>query len=565
MWFDVIIRNGRILDGAGNPWFKSNIGIKHGTIKKIGSLNTGKASKTIDAKGLVVCPGFIDIHNHSDFSMLVDPKMESKVKQGVTTEVNGNCGGSPAPINENVLNLRKLRQISEDEVDWTTMDGYFKRLEKQGISQNAITQVGHGTVRYYVMGDAAKERTSSPSELEEMKLLVKEAMEDGAVGLSTGLDYAPGCYAHTDELIELSKVVANYGGIYSSHLRESSSKVLGWMGEQGSYLESVAEAIDIGRKSGVFAVQLSHISGHWVFKHDTEMTNKVRSMIDSAREEGINVTADVLPSNWGSVAEWPGRSVFPPSYYANDEEKEKLFDKLSDPEERAKLKEELMNKPISELGYENTAFRLLCIREGRGDSIKIFPPFNEHLKNQEYEYKTLDEIAQLKKKDLLDTLFDLLVEEDGKICVCHNIMDYDLVMSQLTWPTTMPSSDGGSIEKPGKLAEKRVRPTAWAGFPMALEWVREEKLVTLEDMVRRMTSMPARTLGLKDRGLIKKGFWADITIIDPDTVKSNCTYENDCRPEFPIGIPYVIVNGQLVIEESEHTGILPGKVLRHPF
>jgi len=565
MWFDIIIKNGRILDGAGNPWFKSNIGIKDGFITKIDRFNSQKASRTIDAKGLVVCPGFIDIHNHSDFSMVVNPKMESKVKQGVTTEVNGNCGGSPAPLNENVLKLRKLRQISEEEINWTTMDGYFKRLEKQGISQNAITLVGHNIVRYYVMGDTAKERTSTPSELKDMKNLVKKAMEDGAAGLSTGLDYAPGCYAHTDEIIELAKVVANYGGIYASHLRESSSKILGWMGEQGSFLESVAEAIEIGRRSGVRAVELSHICGQWVFKRDTEIINKTRKLIDSAREEGINVTADVLPASWGSVAPWPGRSVFPPAYYADKEEKEKLFKRLSDPDERAKLKEKLMNRPISELGYENTAFRLLCIREGRGDAIKIFPPFNEHLKNKEYEYKTLDEIAKLKKKDLLDTLFDLLIEEEGNICMCHNIMDYDLTMSQLTWPTTMPSSDGGSIEKPGSLAENRVRPTAWAGFPMALEWVREKNTVTLEDMVRRMTSMPARTIGLNDRGLIKVGLWADITVFDPEMVKSDCTYENDCRPEYPVGIPYVIVNGQLVVDNSEHTGVLSGKVLRHPF
>lgn len=553
MLFDILLLNGKVFDGAGNPWFKADVGIKDGRIRKIGRLSNEKALKKINVRNLVVSPGFIDIHNHSDLSMIADPKMESKVKQGVTTEVNGQCGSSPAPVNENVLEYRTFNQVSKEEVDWTTFDGYFKRLEKQGISQNAITFVGHNTIRYYVMGKEAKKRTSTKLEIEEMKKTVKEAMEDGVSGLSTGLDYAPGCYAHTDEIIELAKVVAKYNGIYSSHLRE------------GSFLESVNEAIEIGKKSGVKAVQLSHICGQWVFKRDTEIKNKTRALIESAREKGIDVAADVLPSGWGSVAKWPGRSVFPPSYYSNGEQKEKLFERLRDPEERVKIKDMLLNKPISEMGYENTAFRLLCIREGKGDAIKIYPPFNKHLKTQEYEYKTLREIADIKQKDLLDTLFELLIEEEGEICMCHNVMDYDLVMSQLTWPTTMPSSDGGSIEKPGKLAEKRVRPTAWGGFPMALEWVRNKKIVTLEDMIRRMTSMPARTIGLYDRGLIKEGLWADITLFDPKKVKSGTTYENDCRPEYPIGIPYVIVNGQLVIENSEHTGVLPGTVLRYPF
>ena len=559
MWVDVLFKNGKVLDGTGNPWVKADVAVKDGKIHKILRHGTVKASRIIDVDGLVVAPGFIDIHNHSDISMIVDPKMDSKVRQGVTTEVNGQCGGSPAPVNENTL--KRVRRIKPEEVDWTTMDGYFNRLERQGISQNAITMVGHGTVRSYVIGD--EQRVCTPSELEAMKQLVRDAMEQGAVGLSTGLAYAPGCWAHTDEVVELAKVVAEYGGFYASHLRESCSQVLGWTGEQGSHILAVAEAIDIGRRSGVSAVQLSHVCGQNPNLHDTRIYLKVHDMIDAAREEGIDVMADILPHGWGSVAPWPARSIFSPSELK--EGNEALIAKLSDPETRAAIKQDMLTRKPADMDYENTTMRLLCMREGKGFAIKIFPPFGGHLKNPEYEYKTLDKVAEMKGKDVFDSLFDLIVDNEGDFSICHLVMDHDLTMSQLTWSTTMPSSDGGEIEKPGELATKRVRPTAYGGFPASLAWVREKKLITLEEMVKKMTSMPARTLGLNDRGLLKECFAADITVFDPATVDSKCTYDNDARPEYPIGIPYVMVNGQLVIEDSEHTGALPGKVLRFPF
>jgi N-acyl-D-aspartate/D-glutamate deacylase len=557
--FDILLRNGRIMDGAGNPWFNADIAIKDGKIIKIGRLGSEKATSIIDVSNLIVSPGFIDIHNHSDTSLIANPKMESKIRQGITTEVNGNCGSSPSPVNANTLKGKGLRKIPEEDVDWTTMGGYFQRLERQGISQNVITLVGHGTVRRYVMGD--HQRMPTQSELDEMKGLVRAAMEDGASGLSTGLSYAPGCYAHTDEVVELAKIVAEYDGIYASHLRERGSEVLGWTGEYGSIYRAVDEAIEIGRRSGVRVIQLSHLISHPPFLEDPDMSGKIRRLIDASREEGLNVNADILPSDWGSVAPWPGRSVFSPSYLADG--KDKLFEKLRDPMQRAQLKEELQTRSPSEMGFENTTDRLLLIREGKGDCIRIYPPFNGHMKNPEYEKKTLDEIAKMKGKDLFDTLFDLLVEEDGNICVTNKNMDD--TMSQLTWSTTMPSTDGGGIERTGDKATKRVRPSAYGGFPEALAWVREKQQVTLEDMVRRMTSLPALAIGLTNRGLLKEGFWADVTIFDPINVRSMCNYDDDARPEYPEGIPFVIVNGVLVIKNSEHTNSMPGMVLRHPF
>jgi N-acyl-D-aspartate/D-glutamate deacylase len=551
MLFDLVLKNGRVLDGAGNPWFNADVAIKNGRIAKIGQVESGNAERVIDVSGLMVSPGFIDIHTHSDTGMMVDPKMESRLRQGITTDVNGQCGSSPAPVNEKTLEIKGLRVIPKEDVDWTTMKGYFKRLERKGISQNAITLVGHGTVRIYVMGD--DHGAPTPSELDEMKELVREAMEDGAAGLSTGLAYSPGCYAHTDEIVELAKVTAEYGGIYATHLRESCSEVLGWKGEQGTTYLSIDEAIDIGRRSGMRAVQLSHLSSNTPYSGDPDLGEKIHRLIDESREEGIDVTADILPSDWGSVAPWPGRSVFSPQYL--EDGKEKLLERLKDPEERAILKEEVLTKSPSEMGFEK-------IRQNLGNDIWIFPPFNGSFKNPEYERKTLDVIAEMKGKDLLDSLFDLLVEEDGNICVANKVMDDR--MSQMTWNTTMPSTDGGGIDKPEE-ATKRVRPSAYSGFSNALIWVREKKLISLEDMVRRMTSMPARTIALKDRGLLKEGFWADITVFDLKNVRSLSTYENDAKPAYPEGIPYVVVNGVLVIENSEHTGALPGKVLRHPF
>ncbi len=558
MLFDLALKNGRVLDGAGNPWFNADVAVKDGRIVKIGRVDSGNAERVIDVRGLTVSPGFIDIHTHSDTGMLVDPKMESRLRQGITTDVNGQCGSSPAPVNEKTLEIKGLRVIPKEDVDWTTMEGYFMRLERQGISQNAITLVGHGTIRIYVMGD--DHGAPTPLELDEMKRLVRAAMEDGAVGLSTGLAYSPGCYAHTDEIVELAKVAAEYGGMYATHLRESCSDVLGWKGEQGTTYLSIEEAIDVGRRSGMRVVQLSHLSSNSPYSGDPDLGEKIHRLIDESREEGIDVTADILPSDWGSVAPWPGRSVFSPKYLADG--KEKLLERLKDPEERAILKEELLTKSPSEMGFENTTSRLLLIRQGLGDGVWIFPPSNGGFKNPEYERKTLDAIAKMKGKDLLDSLFDLLVEEDGNICVANKVMDGRMI--QMTWNTTMPSTDGGGIDKPEE-ATKRVRPSAYSGFSDALIWVREKKLIFLEDMVRRMTSMPARTIALKDRGLLKEGFWADITVFDPKNVRSLCTYENDAKPAYPEGIPYVIVNGVPVIENSEHTGALPGKVLRHPF
>jgi N-acyl-D-aspartate/D-glutamate deacylase len=548
--YDLVLKNGRILDGAGNPWFKADIALQNGMISKIGRIDETKADRIIDVEGLFVSPGFIDTHNHSDTSMFRDPWVESKIRQGITTEVNGHCGRSPAP--------RKERPEAETNrgYDWKTLDGYFDRVEKNGIAQNMVTLVGHATVRNYVMG--RNHDAPTQKQLDEMKELIREAMIQGAAGLSTGLAYSPGCYTHTNEVVELAKAAAEYGGIYATHLRSYSSKVLGWSGEEGSTYPAVEEAIEIGRRSGIRVVQLSHLGSHPYCSGDPNLYQKVHDLIYKAREDGIDVLVDVLPSDWGSVARWPGRSVFSPPYFTDG--KEKVLERLRDPAQRAVLREELFTKSPAEMGFENTTARLLLIRMGRGDGVWIYPPLNGHFKNPKYERKTLDVIAEMKGVDLLDALFDLLIEENGEIHIANKVMKD--IKKQLTWSIAMPSTDGGSTAKPGE-STRRVRPSAFSGFSDALIWVREKKLVTLEDMIRKMTSLAAHSLRLRDRGLIKEGMRADITVFDLKNVKSLCTYENDARPAYPVGIPYVIVNGEPVIDDNKLADALPGMVLRH--
>ena len=572
MWFDIILKNCRVLDGAGNPWFKTDIAIKDGRIARIGRLEAKKTSKIVDVGNKIACPGFIDAHSHADRGLLVDPAMASATMQGVTTLVTGQCGSSPAPVNENVMKLYYSGpRRTNVNIDWTTMDEYFHRLDGEGISPNVVTQVGHGTVRYYVMGEDFK-RESTPAELEEMKDLVRKAMEDGALGLSTGLTYAPGYYAHTNEVIELAKVVAEYGGIYSSHIREWGSKILGWPGNQGSHVEGVTEAIEVGRRSGVSKVQISHLSPQRKFVKDKEQHWKVRQLIESAREEGIDVAVDVQPESWDTVR--PAyRGSIPPEYF--EDGLDKLVERLRDPDTRARIKKDMMTKVPMEMGFVYHAGKLLLIRARMGDCIRVYPPFKGHLKNRMYEGKTLGEIAETLGKDLYETLFDLIIENEGDVYVNRKQMDWDLKMSLYTWPMTMVGTDGGSTAKTGNKAEERVRPTSFGAFPLALAWVREKKIITLENMVRRMTSMTARTIGLKDRGLLKEGFWADITVFDPKKVRHRTSYTNededwvggegDARPEYPVGIEHVLVNGRFIVYESKHTGAKPGKVLRHPF
>jgi len=527
MNFDLAIINGRILDGTGNPWFKADIGIKEGKIDFIGKLRKPSAEKVINAENLIICPGFIDIHSHSDFTVLVDPKAESKIMQGVTLEVVGNCGSSAAPMND-FLREHRERYLKptlgeEIEFDWETMNQYFKKLEAKGIAVNIASLVGHGTVRTCVLGFSDRSPTSS--ELEEMKELVAKAMEDGAIGLSTGLIYTPGCYAKTEEIIELAKVAAEYGGIYASHIR----------GEGATLIEAVKEAITIGEKASI-PVEISHFKASG--KPNWGKVKEAIKIILEARNRGVDVTADQYPyiaSSTGLVALLPK--------WAREGGAEKILERLKNPKIRNKIRDEMKSYTLRDEEYWS---RIMISQVG---------------KNKQFEGMRIAEIAKILDKDPIDTVLDLILEEETIVRMINfGICEEDVeTIMKLTW--VMVGSDGRAVSPTGKLGEGKPHPRYYGTFPRVLgRYVRERKVIPIELAVRKMTYLPAWRLGFRDRGIIREGAWADIVIFDPNEINDKATFINP--HQFPVGIKYVIVNGEITVENGKHTGRLNGRVLR---
>lgn len=532
--FDVIICNGRIVDGSGNPWFLGDVGVKDGKILKIGDLRSGDAKRIIDASGCVVSPGFIDMHSHSDFSPLINPYMESKVRQGVTTEVVGNCGFSAAPLDDflrvDILKTSPLLREAGVELDWSTMGGYMRKVEGTGVSLNLAPLVGHGSVRSLVL--QFEKRKPTEGELEEMKDVLAQVMEEGAFGMSTGLIYPPGCYADTEEIVELCRVVARFGGLYSSHIR----------GEEIQLLRSVGEAIEIGEKAGV-PVEISHHKA--AGRRNWGKVKESLRMIGEARCRGIDVTCDVYPYTAGSFSL---DSLLPP--HAHEGGVEKLFERLRTPEFRGKLRGEMMkgvggwHSMLEVIGWENIMIAYCKGHPG-------------------YEGKTVSEIAEEKSLDPFDFVFDLIIEEKASVSVVLFSMSEDDVRTVLKSAFSMVGSDSSARTTYGILSSGKPHPRAYGTFPRVLgKYVREEKILTLQEAVRKMTSFPAQKLRLKDRGLIKKGMWADINIFNPDKIIDKATFTDP--HQYPEGIEYVMVNGKIVIEKSEHTKKMAGKVLRRP-
>lgn len=530
--FDVIIRKGRIVDGAGNPWFLADVGVKDGRILKIGNLRSGDAERIIDAEGCIVSPGFIDMHSHSDFSPLINHYMESKVRQGVTTEVIGNCGFSAAPLNdflrEEILETSPMLREANVELDWSTMEEYMKKVERNGVSLNIAPLVGHGNVRSLVL--QFEQRKPIEKELEEMEGILAHVMEEGAFGMSTGLIYPPGCYADTGEIVELCKVVARFGGLYSSHIR----------GEEGMLLESIEEAIEIGEKARV-PVEISHHKA--AGKRNWGKVRKSLKMIEEARSQGVDVTCDVYPYIAGSFGM---DSLLPP--HAHEGGVERLVERLRSREVREKLKEEMM-KGVGEwhsvaevLGWQN-----IMIAYCKG--------------HPEHEGKRISEITKEKNLPPFDFVFDLIIEEMASVNVVLFSMSEEDVRTVLKSPFSVIGSDSSVKATYGILSVGKPHPRAYGTFPRILgKYVREEKILTLQEAVRKMTSFSAQKLGLKDRGLIREGMWADITIFDPGQIMDKATFTNP--HQYPEGIEFVMVNGKVVIEKGEHSQEMPGKVLR---
>ena len=520
--YDIIVEDGYVIDGAGNPWFKADVGIVGGRVEAIGKLRGAGADRRIDARGLIVAPGFIDIHSHSDFTVLLDPRVESKVRQGVTTEVVGNCGTSAAPMNQEVKAYREKymrADLGEDFVfNWETMEDYLNLVEEKGVSFNIIALVGHGTVRQNVMG--FENRPPIEAELDAMKRLVVEAMEDGAWGMSTGLIYTPGCYAHTDEIVELAKGVAEHSGIFASHIR----------GEGKTLLRAVKEAIEIGDRA-CLPVEISHFKasgrGNW------GKTKESLRLVREGRLRGVDVTFDQYPY----IASSTGLSAYLPRW-VREGGSGKLLERLRDPEIRRRIAEE----PAT------------ITRDWESVMVVLAP------NHPQYEGVRVTEIAELEGKEPMDAVFDLLLAEEAQVRIVAFGMCEEDVRRVMRSPYMMVGSDGRAVAPRGVLGRGRPHPRYYGTFPRVLGHYVREGVLALREAVRKMTSLPAQRLGLRDRGLLREGFIADITIFDLNAVKDEATFTDPHR--FASGIPYVIVNGTIVIDEAEHMGALPGKPLR---
>jgi N-acyl-D-amino-acid deacylase len=521
--FDLVIRNGTIIDGISDNSFLADIGISGQQIKALGKLWAATAKSVIDASGQVVSPGFIDIHSHTGLELLVNPKGESKIRQGVTTELSGNCGGSEFPLKKELGEEQKrdLERLGL-KVDWVNAEGYLARLSREGISLNHATLIGHGTLRDYVMGE--ERRPPTPMEMDRMKAIVAEALEQGAFGLSSGLEYTPSGFADTQEIIDLCRVVSKYGGFYATHIRSEDSRVM----------EALAEAIYIAEAAEV-PLQISH------FKVcGTTYWWKMGMMIDlfeRARERGVKVTADAYPY----LAYSTGLSVFFPQW-ALDGGDEAFIKRLMSPAERRRMKAETMEK-LEGTPWEN----ILLIDMNKEE--------NKHLVGQ-----TIGQAAAAENKDPYEFSCDLLIAEGGNVSIVGFGMSEDNTVRVLKHPQVMICSDGSALAPYGLLHDGMPHPRNYGTFPRFLgRYIREKKILALPEAIKKITSMPAAKLGLKDRGTIVEGHFADLVVFDPAQILDKATYT---EPEqYPAGIDYVIVNGQIVIDHDRHTEVLPGQVL----
>jgi N-acyl-D-amino-acid deacylase len=527
--FDVVIINGHIIDGTGSPWYSGDVGIRDGKIAAIGNLSSASRKRTIDAAGKVVAPGFIDMLGQSERTILVDPRLPSKIYQGITTEITGE-GGSIAPLNDSIIQSdRPGWDYYKITPDWRTLRQYFARLEKQGIGINFATYVGATQVRRVVLGDADVQPT--PAQLDQMKSLVEEAMKDGAVGVSTSLQYAPAPYAKTDELIALAAEAGKFGGIYATHMRD----------EGNSVLEAIDEAVRIGRDAHI-PVEIWHIKVGG--KANWGRMPQVVAKINAARAAGEDVTADTYAyTAWGNDF-----SAFIPPW-AHDGGTPKLIERLKDPAARARIRKDMLTSTDWNNEWQEIP---------GPDAVMISDVENRDLIS--LQGKRLSEIAKSRKEDPIDTIMDLLIQ-DPSIGVAVFAMSQPDVTLALQQPWVSIDNDSEGTAPEGLLGQAHPHPRAYGTFPRILaKYVREEKVLTLEDAIRKFSSLPAQRMRLTDRGVLKTGMWADVVIFDPATIHDRATFDNP--NQLSEGMEYVLVNGRPVIEQGKMTGALPGKVLR---
>jgi N-acyl-D-amino-acid deacylase len=523
--YDIVIKNGFIVDGNGQPGRKGDIGILGDRIEVIGKCSIDQGKKVICAAGKVVAPGFIDIHSHSDFNLLANPGAESKVYQGVTTELMGHCGVSGAPM-EGLVRDRRGEELANLglSINWSTMDEYLLRLEKAQPIVNLATLVGHGNLRGAVVG--YDNRPPSKNELKQMEAMLLQSLEMGAFGLSTGLIYPPGVYSSPEELLALTKLVAESGGMYATHLRS----------EGDGLVESVEEALSIAEKTGV-SLQISHLKTYG--RRNWTKLPSVFRIIEDSRRKGLNIHADRYPYTASST----DLDVLLPSW-AGEGGWEKELEHLDDPDSQQRMtKEILAQDPEPEFW----------------DKVIITTVKNE--KNRPLEGKTLAEISTQKKRAPWEILYELLREEELKVGAIFFFMSEENLKKILIKDYVMIGTDSAARSVSGILRRGKPHPRGFGTYPRILHrWTGQGKLLSLENAIYKMTGLPAKKLGVNDRGLIQPGYFADLVVFDPSTIQDQADYDNPFQ--HPVGIEHVIVNGVEIISEGKITGKKPGKILR---
>ncbi|MFC1607907.1 amidohydrolase family protein [Candidatus Latescibacterota bacterium] len=526
--YDLLITGGIVYDGLGNPGIHADVAISRDRVVAIApGIPTNKASEVIEAKGLAVAPGFVDPHTHTDIQLLINPKAESKIRQGVTSEIGGNCGGSQFPLTEKSFEGKAgyFSQEFDVELTWRDVTGFFSRLEETGMALNYATLLGHGSLRSFVMGPY--DRPPTEEELTLMRQLITENMRAGVLGMSTGLIYPPSSFARIDELVELCRTVSRFGGVHASHIR----------GEAETVLDAVDEVLAISRESGA-SLQVSHIKamnpGNW------DKIDDVLSSVERGKRDNLNVMADRYPYSASST----GLASFFPQWAREGGTEDfiaRLRDMTLDPKLRSYLK----------MREEQT---------GSWENVLISSVHTD--KNNVLVGKTVLQAAKENEKSPFDFMRDLLIEEEGHVAVVKFVMSEDNLKQVLAHPLVMIGSDGNVLAPYGQLSKGQPHPRSYGTFPRVLgKYVREEGVLTLPDAIKKMTSMAAGKFGLTGRGQLMVGAFADITVFNPDTVIDRATFSNP--HQYPTGIEYVIVNGTTVIAGGDHTGNLPGKVLKH--
>jgi N-acyl-D-amino-acid deacylase len=531
--FDIVIKNGMVYDGTGGAPRRADVGIKGDRIAAVGDLKSAKSTTAIDANGLAVSPGFINMLSWAVDDLVVDGRSLGDIRQGVTTEIFGE-GDSMGPLNDEMKRRRKADQGDlKYEIEWTTLADYLQFLEKRGVSANVASYIGATTIREHVVG--LEDKKATPEQMDQMRELVRREMEAGALGIGSSLIYAPAFYAPTEELIEMCKVAAKYKGKYISHMRSEGARLT----------EAVEELLRIAREAGIPA-EIYHLKA--AGKSNWQKMDRVIAMVEKARGEGLKITADMYTYPAGATGL---DAAMPP--WVLDGGYDAAFKRLRDPETRKKIAEEIRTPSDK---WEN-----LLIAAGSPDRALLVGFKNEGLKK--YTGKTLADVAKLRNEDYTDTVMNLVLEDQSRVGTVYFMMSEENIEKQIKLPWVSFGSDAGSMPAEGVFLKSSTHPRAYGNFARLLgKYVREEKVIPLEEAIRRLTGLPATNLELDRRGFLREGYFADVVVFDPKTVADRATFE---RPhQFAVGVKHVLVNGAQVLKDGEHTGSKPGRALWGP-